>query len=74
MTQETIRSFASYKTDGHNWITLANGEFYPDILTDAVLLYEPVLVMFGQLLKVQNHQQNYCSILQMFPNSGCELN
>lgn len=49
--QEIMKSFASYKSDGHNWITLANGEFYPDILTDAVLLYEPVLVMFSQLLK-----------------------
>jgi hypothetical protein len=49
--EEIMRSFASFKAEGHNWITLANGEFYPDILTDAVLLYEPVLVMFGQLLK-----------------------
>lgn len=46
-----MRSFASYKVDGHNWITLANGEYYPDILTDAVMLYTPVLVMFEQLLK-----------------------
>lgn len=46
-----MRSFASYKAEGHNWITLANGEHYPDILADAVLLYEPALLMFGQLLK-----------------------
>lgn len=50
-SQGIMRSFASYKSEGHNWITLANGEYYPDVLTDAVLLYEPVLVMFGQLLK-----------------------
>lgn len=50
-SEEIMQSFASFKAEGHNWITLANGEFYPDILTDAVLLYEPVLVMFGQLLK-----------------------
>lgn len=49
--EEIMRSFGSYKSEGHNWITLVEGEFYPDILTDAVLLYEPVLVMFGQLLK-----------------------
>jgi hypothetical protein len=43
--------FADYKSEGHNWITLASGEYYPDILKDACELYKPVLVMFGQLLK-----------------------
>lgn len=43
-------SFAAYKTDAHTWITLANGEYYPDILEDATALYEPVLQLFGQLL------------------------
>ncbi len=43
-------SFADYKPEGHNWITLSSGEFYPDILVDAVALYEPVLVLFKQLL------------------------
>ena len=28
-------SFADYKPDAENWITLASGEFYPDILVDA---------------------------------------
>jgi hypothetical protein len=45
------RSFADYKRDAHTWITLATGEYYPDILKDACELYKPVLVMFGQLLK-----------------------
>lgn len=44
-------SFADYKADGHNWITLMTGEYYPDILQEACQLYEPVLVMFGQLLR-----------------------
>ena len=44
-------SFADYKVDGFNWITLATGEFYPDILKDACILYEPILVLFGELLK-----------------------
>lgn len=44
-------SFADYKADGHNWITLTAGEYYPDILQEACQLYEPVLVMFGQLLR-----------------------
>jgi hypothetical protein len=44
-------TFADYSKDAHNWITLATGEFYPDILRDACLLYAPVLEMFGQLLR-----------------------
>ena len=45
------KSFADYKPDGRNWITLATGEYFPDILEDACKLYEPVLVLFGQLLR-----------------------
>ena len=48
---KTPTSFADYKPDGRNWITLASGEYYPDILKDACALYEPVLVLFGQLLR-----------------------
>jgi hypothetical protein len=44
-------AFADYKPDGRNWITLATGEYFPDILKDACVLYEPVLVLFGQLLR-----------------------
>lgn len=44
-------SFADYKTQAHKWITLATGEHYPDILEDACKLYQPVLEMFGQLVK-----------------------
>ena len=46
-----MKSFADYKQDAPNWITMANGNFYPDILTNACELYKPVLVLFGQLLK-----------------------
>ena len=46
-----MKSFAEYKQEAPNWITMAGGEFYPDILSDACKLYEPVLVLFGQLLK-----------------------
>ena len=45
------QSFADYRSDAENWITLATGEFYPDILRDACALYEPVLQVFGQLLR-----------------------
>ena len=45
------KSFADYKEDGHLWITLATGEYYPDILPLACELYKPVLVLFGQMLE-----------------------
>ena len=51
VTTTKPKSFADYKPDGRNWITLATGEYYPDILKDACELYKPVLVLFGQLLK-----------------------
>lgn len=50
-------SFADYKEDGHNWITLATGEYYPDILEDACNLYQPVLVMFKKLLQTSESSE-----------------
>ena len=49
--QERKIKFSDYKEEGANWITLATGEFYPDILVDACNLYRPVLELFSQLLK-----------------------
>lgn len=46
-----MSNFSDYKEDGANWITLATGEFYPDILVDACNLYRPVLELYSQLLK-----------------------
>jgi hypothetical protein len=46
-----LETFRDFQADAHNWITLATGEFYPDILEDAVTLYEPVLVTFKKLLQ-----------------------
>lgn len=45
------KSFADYQQEGHLWITLSTGEYYPDVLPLACELYKPVLVTFGQLLK-----------------------
>ncbi|HMV47608.1 MAG TPA: bstEII [Blastocatellia bacterium] len=45
------KRFADYKAEGAAWITLATGEYYPDILPLACELYKPVLVMFGHLLQ-----------------------
>ena len=43
--------FVDYKLNGAQWITLSSGEYYPDILSDACLLYEPVLQLFARILK-----------------------
>lgn len=51
MRTKTPKTFGDYKAEGHKWITLATGEYYPDILKDACELYKPVLVAFSQLLK-----------------------
>jgi hypothetical protein len=45
------KAFSDFKSDARNWITLATGEYYPDILKDACELYKPVLVLFGQLVR-----------------------
>lgn len=45
------KTFRQYKDEAEAWITLASGEYYPDILPDACRLYEPVLVQFGLLVK-----------------------
>ncbi len=53
------RTFASYKDEAEAWITLASGEYYPDVLPDACRLYEPVLVEFSQLLKTSHSSKNF---------------
>ena len=45
------KTFADYWTDAENWITLATGEYYPDILESACDLYMPVIATFGRLLR-----------------------
>src|SRR2546423_7363261 len=50
MTQLPM-SFADYKAEGHLWITLAKGYYYPDYLQEAANLYKPVLETFGQLVQ-----------------------
>lgn len=42
--------FADYKDNARSWITLSSGEYYPDILEDAVALYTPVLELYKKLL------------------------
>ncbi|NPU86406.1 MAG: hypothetical protein HPY65_18160 [Syntrophaceae bacterium] len=51
MIRREERTFMDYRDEGHLWITLSTGEYYPDVLPLACELYKPVLVTFGQLLK-----------------------
>jgi hypothetical protein len=53
-----MKSFADYKKDAHNWITLATGEYYPDVLTQAVELYKPIIKEFARLLKLANDSRD----------------
>lgn len=51
MAKQKELSFGDYQEDGHLWITLSTGEYYPDVLPLACELYKPVLVTFGHLLE-----------------------
>lgn len=70
MSQKT---FADYKSDGANWITLASGEFYPDILEGAKELYKPVLVMFGQLLKASESSTRLLLLISEVPDGWMRI-
>ena len=56
---EKERKFADYKHEAEVWITLATGEYYPDVLPDACRLYEPVLIEFGLLPKASHSSTNF---------------
>lgn len=60
------KTFADYAADASNWITLASGEYYPDILPSACELYKPVLVLFGQMLRQSESSEalfvNICGV------------
>jgi len=62
------KSFGDYKEDARSWITLASGEYYPDILADACQLYAPVLVMFGKLLKSSHSSVDFFNTIMTTPN------
>src|SRR5579883_2003252 len=52
------KTFGDYRAEGHLWITLSTGEYYPDILPLACELYKPVLVIFGDLLRRAHSSTN----------------
>ena len=56
MSEETFRD---YRPEGADWITLSTGEFYPDVLSEACRLYEPVLVEFSRLLAMAHSSKSF---------------
>lgn len=62
------KDFCDYQADAATWITLATGEYYPDILPEACELYKPVLVLLGQLLRRSESStalfQNICELTE----------
>lgn len=72
MTQQP-KKFSDYKADGHLWITLSSGEYYPDILPLACELYKPVLVMFGQLLSKAHSSTDLFMAISMIPEQWMRI-
>ncbi len=63
------KRFRDYKPEAANWITLASGEYYPDILKDACTLYTPVLTTFGRLLsQASSSIELFMTIQESTPN------
>lgn len=72
-TLQLPNAFSSYKAEGHRWITLAGGEYYPDILEDARLLYGPVLVLFGKLLKSSESSSRLFLLVSEVPDQWMRI-
>lgn len=48
---KTERKFSDYKSEAEAWITLATGEYYPDILPDAAV--SKILPMVARVFGVR---------------------
>lgn len=71
MSQE--QGFSDYQNEAAAWITLATGDYYPDILNDACRLYEPVLVEFGQLLQRAHSSEFLFKSIAETPNQWMRI-
>lgn len=71
MSQE--RGFSDYQNEAAAWITLATGDYYPNILNDACRLYEPVLVEFGQLLQRAHSSEFLFKSIAATPNQWMRI-
>lgn len=67
------KKFSDYKAEGHLWITLSSGEYYPDILPLACELYKPVLVMFGQLLSQAHSSTDLLMAISLIPEQWMRI-
>lgn len=64
MAEKAFRDYA--RKERRNYITLSSGEFYPDILEQACLLYGPVLQEFRRMLMIS------ASSTELFLNIAAE--
>ncbi|MBR6123304.1 bstEII [Candidatus Saccharibacteria bacterium] len=46
-----MKQFGNYKDEAADWITLENGDYYPDIIPHALDLYSPVLASFKTIME-----------------------
>lgn len=66
--------FSGHKELGHDWITLAQGEYYPDNLSAACDLYSPFLKRFGELLILATNSKDlFIKIMNESPTSRVQL-
>ena len=64
----TKQAFRDYRSEGHIWITLLTGEYYPDMLVSACRLYGPVLSHFQDLLRRSSSSESlFVSITDVRP-------
>lgn len=69
-----MKKFRDYSPEERrNYITLSTGEYYPDILKDATMLYSPVLEMFSQLLKISESSVALLNNISNVPNSWMRI-
>lgn len=70
-----MKRFRDYTLEERrNYITLSTGEYYPDILSDACKLYQPVLEIFSDLLhKSQSSKALFKSISSDVPNQWMRI-
>ena len=73
-TEVLVKRFRDYKPDAANWITLSSGEYYPDILKDACILYGPVLALFGMMLaQAGSSVELFMAIQSQTPNQWMRI-
>ncbi len=64
-----IKTIGDFKEDRAKWVTIVEGEFYPDLLSTATVLYWPVLERFGKLLKSSQTSQDLLRAISNEPPS-----